>query len=314
MPTTTPERPFKALLKHHLIHDWLQNTTSFNSREAMRIDLQEFVESLKIQAIDDLTKIQRSDIMEWRDSMAGTKENPGFATRSIKRKLSTVSKFFESLCDAGFLKTNPFLGVERPKLSANEGTTAAISERQARDLLDAPNPDTLIGKRDRAILATFLFHALRRSELCNLQLKDLQEREGIKQFKILGKGEKERYIPIHPSAARRINDYWEALGNQSDKELPLFRSLSNNGKNASKALTPTAVYQLVLRYGEKVGIDISNFSPHSLRATAATNTLSNGEDIRRVQKWLGHATIQTTAMYDKRNNRPEDSPTYRVKY
>jgi integrase/recombinase XerD len=228
--------------------------------------------------------------------------------------MSTVSKFFEALCDDGFIETNPFLGVERPKLTANEGATAAINERQARDLLDSPDPDTLIGKRDRAILATFLYHALRRSELCQLRLKDLQEREGIKQFKVLGKGEKERYIPIHPSASRRINDYLQSVGNPEDKELPLFRSHSNNGKNTGKALTTTAVYQLVIHYGEKSGIDTSNFSPHSLRATAATNTLSNGEDIRRVQKWLGHATIQTTAMYDKRNNRPEDSPTYRVKY
>ncbi|MBF0593954.1 MAG: tyrosine-type recombinase/integrase [Candidatus Omnitrophica bacterium] len=314
MPTPAPESPFKAFLERPLIQDWLNNTTSPNTRDAMRVDLQAFLEALKVREIDDFSRIQRSDDMEWRDSMAGTKENPGFATRSIKRKMSTVAKFFEYLCDQGEVKENPFLGVERPKLTANEGTTAAIGERQARDLLDAPDSDTALGKRDRAILATFLFHALRRSELCGLRLKDIQEREGIKQFKILGKGEKERYIPIHPSAARRINDYLEAIGNPADKELPIFRSLSNNGKNAGKALTTTAVYQLVLRYGEKVGIDISNFSPHSLRATAATNTLSNGEDIRRVQKWLGHATIQTTAMYDKRNNRPEDSPTYRVKY
>ena len=140
-------------------------------------------------------------------------------------------------------------------------------------------------------------------------IRPFQEREGIKQFKILGKGEKQRYIPIHPSAAHRINDYLEAIGNPAEKDLPIFRSLGNNGKNISKALTHTAVYQLVIRYGEKAGFDTSNFSPHSLRATAATNTLSNGEDIRRVQKWLGHATIQIRAMYDKRNKRPEDSPT-----
>jgi integrase len=199
-------------------------------------------------------------------------------------------------------------------MTANEGATAAISEHQARNLLDAPDPKTLIGKRDRAILAVFLYHALRRSELCQLHLKDIQEREGIKQFKIHGKGDKERYIPIHPSAARRISEYLEALGNPSDKETPLFRSLSNNGKNSNKAISPIGVYNLVIRYGQKAGIDTSNFSPHSLRATAATNTLLNGEDIRKVQKWLGHATIQTTAMYDKRDNRPEDSPTYKVRY
>jgi site-specific recombinase XerD len=142
----------------------------------------------------------------------------------------------------------------------------------------------------------------------------LQLYPGIKQFKILGKGDKERYVPIHPSAIRRISEYLEALGNPTDKETPLFGSLSNNGKKAGKTISPIAVYDLVVRYGQKVGIEKGTFSPHSLRATAATNTLLNGEDIRKVQHWLGHASIQTTAMYDKRDHRAEDSPTFRVRY
>ena len=75
-----------------------------------------------------------------------------------------------------------------------------------------------------------------------------------------------------------------------------------------------AVYDLVVAYGLKVGIEKGNFSTHSLRATAATNALNNREDIRKVQQWLGHAAVQTTAMYEKRENRPEDSPTFRVRY
>jgi site-specific recombinase XerD len=79
-------------------------------------------------------------------------------------------------------------------------------------------------------------------------------------------------------------------------------------------MVPSGIYALVVKYGQKVGIDTSHFSPHSLRATAATNALIHGEDIRKVQHWLGHASIQTTAMYDKRDHRPEDSPTFRVRY
>ena len=91
-------------------------------------------------------------------------------------------------------------GVQRPKLATTEGATLIISESQARNLLEAPDPGTLKGKRDRAILATFLYHALRRAELCNLKVKDLQEREGVKQLKIFGKGSKERYVSAHPVA------------------------------------------------------------------------------------------------------------------
>lgn len=303
------QKPYTSLLEHDLIKYWLLNTPSFNTREAKRIDITHFIQGLSITSIDDFKKIKRSDIIDWRDSITSK-----YSNRSLKRKMSSMSKFFEHLCDEGILETNIVLGVERPKLTANEGSTSAISDFQAKDLLDAPDSKTLKGKRDRAILATFLFHALRRSELCQLQIKDIQEREGIKQFKIHGKGDKMRYVPIHPSALRRISEYLDALESIDNNEVALFRSLSNNGKNTGKPISPIAVYELVKKYGAQVGIDISNFSPHSLRATAATNTLLNGEDLRKVQKWLGHSNIQTTAMYDKRDNRPEDSPTYRVRY
>ena len=87
------------------------------------------------------------DIISWRDSLAKTKVKEGYAIRSVKRKLSSISKFFEFLCDENFVKINPVLGVERPKLKANEGVTQAISTQQAKDLLETPDPKTLKGKR-----------------------------------------------------------------------------------------------------------------------------------------------------------------------
>ena len=319
MPKTAKDIPITSVisfLEHDLIKLWLTNTTSLNTRAARKQDLVEFIFMFKITSMDDFKSIERADIIEWRDSLAKTKQKEGYAIRSIKRKLSTISKFFEFLCDEGFVVFNPVLGVERPKLKANEGATQSISSAQAKDLLEAPDQKTLKGKRDRAILATFLFHALRRSELCNLKIKDILEREGIKQLKILGKGEKERYVPLHPVAIKRIYEYLEASGPEhlNNKESALFKALSNNKKFSATGMTPIAVYNLVIRYGQKIGLDTSRFSPHSLRATAATNTLVNGEDIRKVQHWLGHASIQTTAMYDKRDHRAEDSPTFRVRY
>jgi len=310
MPKEPTKMAKNQLLGNDLIKYWLLNTTSANTRDAKRVDIEGFIYDNNIKSIDDFKKIKRKDIIDWRDIL--TKK---YSLRTTKRKMSMVSKFFEYLCDENLLSANVVIGVQRPKLTANEGATSAISNHQARDFLEAPDPKTLKGKRDRAILATFLFHGLRRSELCQLRLKDIQERDGIKQFKVLGKGDKERYIPIHPTAQRFIKEYLDEYGQQNDKETALFRSLSNNGKNTSdRIITPSAVYQIVKYYGGKVGIDLSNFSPHSLRATAATNTLLNGEDLRKVQQWLGHSSIQTTSMYDKRDNRPEDSPTYRVRY
>jgi len=315
MPPDEPKSHiFFALLDDPLVKNWLNNLISLASRTAKRQDLMNFISWFKIKSMEDIQNVKREDIINWRDAMLGPKDDRRYAIRTVKRNMATISKFLEMLCDNKILEINIVKGVERPKLNSTEGVTQAINAAQARDLLEAPDPKTLKGNRDRAILATFLFHALRRSELCNLKIKDILERDGIKQLKVLGKGDKERYIPVHPVAIARITDYLDACGHGGNKESPIFKSLSNNGSNTGRPMVPSGIYELVIKYGQKVGIDTSHFSPHSLRATAATNTLINGEDIRKVQHWLGHASIQTTAMYDKRDHRAEDSPTFRVRY
>ena len=96
--------------------------------------------------------------------------------------------------------------MKRPSVESYEGKTPALGDHQARALLDAPDATTLKGKRDRAILATLLYHALRRDELCKLKIKDFKhERRGVAHLKISGKGGKTRYVPLHPAASQRLN-------------------------------------------------------------------------------------------------------------
>ena len=211
---------FFALLDHPLVKTWMNNTLSPASREAKRQDLTNFISWFKIKSMEDIKTINRDDIIKWRDAMLGPKDDQRYAIRTVKRHMATISKFIEMLRDNKILENNVVQGVERPKLNSAEGATAIISSTQANDILDAPNPKTLKGKRDRAILATFLFHALRRSELCNIKIKDIQEREGIKQFRIFGKGSKERYVPCHPVAITRINDYLSASVHGYDQNAP----------------------------------------------------------------------------------------------
>ena len=170
---------FFALLDHPLVKTWMNNTLSPASRSSKQQDLMGFISCFKLKTMEDIQKIKRDDIINWRDAMIGPKDDPRYAIRTVKRRMATISKFLEMLCDNKILKINVVQGVERPKLNTTEGATAIISGSQANNLLDAPEPKTLKGKRDRAIIATFLFHALRRSELCGLKIKDIQEREGI---------------------------------------------------------------------------------------------------------------------------------------
>jgi integrase/recombinase XerD len=207
----------------------------------------------------------------------------------------------------------PVKGVKRPPVESYLGKTSALGDHQARKLLDAPEADTLKGKRDRAILSTLLYHALRRDELCKLRVKDFKhERRGVAHLKVSGKGGKTRYVPLHPATSGLIVDYLEAAGHGIDDAGALFRPIHNNRiDGAQKAITPDAIYKIVRAYSGALGFEIG---AHALRATAATNALEHQADIATVQEWLGHANIATTKIYDHRQTRPEDSPTFKVAY
>ncbi|MFM7293360.1 MAG: tyrosine-type recombinase/integrase [Burkholderiales bacterium] len=129
-------------------------------------------------------------------------------------------------------------------------------------------------------------------------------------------GGKERFNPLHPSAAERINDYLVANGHAADKDGALFRPIRNNvGGTLDSALTPQSIYATVVKqYMDKIGVKGERIGPHALRATAATNALDHEADIAKVQEWLGHANIATTKIYDRRRTRPDDSPTFKVSY
>jgi integrase/recombinase XerD len=198
-------------------------------------------------------------------------------------------------------------------LHPRAGATPALGDDQARQLLTAAETETLKAKRDRAVLSTLLFHALRREELTKLKVKDFnQARRGVPHLKVSGKGEKTRYLPLHPGSNQLIHDYLEAAGHGADENGALFRPIRNNRSGRlDKALTPNGVYALVRIYSAQLGFEIA---PHALRATAAANALDHQADIANVQEWLGHANIATTRIYDHRKTRPEDSPTFKVNY
>jgi integrase/recombinase XerD len=149
----------------------------------------------------------------------------------------------------------------------------------------------------------------------------MHRREGVMHFQVRGKGRKGkkiRFVAVGPLAQRLIEDYLDAAGHRADLEGPLFRPVKNNSTGLlAKPLNPQSLYEsIVLHYARKVGItdDTHGFCVHSLRATVATNSLQNGADIAEVQQWLGHANVSTTRLYNKRRSRPEDSPTFKVRY
>ena len=254
-------------------------------------------------------------MIAWRDDLAQRLGPKGkkLGKTTVRHRLTALSALYNYLCDKNAVHLNPCRGVKRPTVTNNRGKTPAISARQAHELLAAPSKDNLKSKRDRAILATLLYHGLRRSELCKLRVQDYRYQiEGVPHLAVQGKGDKDRYIALHDLAADLIDDYLDAAGHGDDDGGALFRPLRNSrGTGMENAITPDGVYKLVRHYSATLGVKIR---AHSLRATAATSALNHDADLAKVQEWLGHANISTTRLYDKRDSRPQDSPTFKVSY
>jgi site-specific recombinase XerD len=294
--------------------EWFANIDNEQTRRAYRKDVKEFSGFIGIAAPQEMRQITRAHVIAWRRQL----EARNLAPATIRRKLSAISSLFDYLCEKNAVTHNPVNGVKRPAANNNEGSTPALSDAQARKLLDAPPQESLKGKRDRAILATLLYHGIRREELCKLKAQDIQSREGVQHFRIYGKGGKIRFVPLQPKAQRLIENYLMEAGHKHDLKGPLFRPVKNNRtKTLNRPLNPNSVYRnIVKKYGQDTGlnIEVNGLCVHAMRATAATNALAHEADISKVQEWLGHANVSTTRLYDRRKTRPEDSPTFRVKY
>lgn len=289
--------------------EWFANIDNKATRRAYKNALQDFMAFTGIVQPDEFRIVTRAHVIAWRDDLV----RRAMSATTIRHRLSALASLFEHLCDSNAVTHNPVKGVKRPAVETYEGKTPALGDHQARQLLEAPGDVSVKGKRDRAMLATLLYHALRRDELCRLKVKDFkQERRGVPHLKVSGKGGKTRYVPLHPAASGLVLDYLEEAGHGGEDAGALFRPLHNSRVEGSqKALTPDAVYKLVRGYSAALGFEIG---AHALRATAATNALDHHADIAKVQEWLGHANIATTRIYDHRKTRPEDSPTFKVAY
>jgi site-specific recombinase XerD len=295
--------------------EWFRNIRSPATRRAYENAFRDFMQFTGIKRPEEFRGITRAHVIAWRDELGDRvlSNGEGLSGTTIRHRLAALSSLYQYLCDKNAVTQNPFKGVKRPRVETEEGKTPALGDHQARKLLKAPDEQSLKGIRDRAILATLLYHGLRRDELCKLKVRDYkQERRGAPHVKVIGKGEKIRYIPLHGVAGDLIDEYLVKAGHREDHTGALFRPFRDSrGGGRRKGITPDGVYKSVRTYSALLGFEIG---AHSLRATAATNALDHDADIAKAQEWLGHANIATTRIYDHRKTRPEDSPTFKIAY
>ena len=209
---------------------------------------------------------------------------------SQARYLSTLRRFYRWQVGRGRIVSDPTLKLANPSLPSR--LPKVMSEKQVESLLDAPDLDTPLGLRDRAMLETIYATGLRVSELVNLKLHEVGLADGV--LRALGKGSKERLVPLGQLAIDWITRYLHEArpeilhGQQSDALFVTARG---------GAMTRQAFWQLIKRYALVAGIAPARLSPHVLRHAFATHLLNHGADLRVVQLLLGHADISTTQIY-----------------
>lgn len=212
-----------------------------------------------------------------------------YARSTVARRLSAVRSLFRYLATEGIVASDPSSVISSPKVPST--LPRIVPTQDLRLLLDAPSADTPIGRRDRALLELLYATGLRVSEACSLQLSGLDLSQG--QVTVMGKGSKERTVPVHRFACVRLRDYLAsgrpALAKPSS---PGTVFLSARGMKMSE----DSVRHMFKRHLSQVGAS-GALSPHALRHTFATHMLEAGADLRSVQELLGHVALSTTQIY-----------------
>lgn len=283
MPGANPDLDRqKAGIDRFLDALWMERGLSDNTLGAYRNDLYAFAEwqhrrgnTLELTTAGDLNTYL---------ALQGRR-----SSRSTARRLSSLRRLFQYLSREGLIRSDPTLNIESPRLGRPLPRT--LTEAEVESLLGAPNTATRLGMRDRTMLEVLYATGLRVSELVNLRLDQVNLRQGV--VRVIGKGDKERLVPLGEEAADWLIRYIREVRAdffRGDPDATLFPS------NRGKPLTRQTFWHAIKRYAMAAGID-KPLSPHVLRHAFATHLLNHGADLRVVQMLLGHSDISTTQIY-----------------
>lgn len=311
-----------------LFEAWIRRRRSPHTQRAYRQDVMGLVQFLDLDWSTEsyrLLMVTVQDVQGYRDML----REKDAAPKTLNRRIASVSGFYKYLAAAAAELRLP-ITVPNPahaQFIARESTdpreeTRALSASRARQLMGYPTGDSVIEYRDRAILKFYLYSGARLATGCRLKVSDFHQEDDATTIRLHEKGDKRRTIGLHYVAAQAIGEYIEAAGITSG---PLFRPRLNprSRKLANRSMDPTTMYRVIESYLEKLPGAMKAlahpdgritqsciYTPHSIRATAATLLLDASIDIRKVQDLLGHRHVTTTQIYDKRRRTTAESASH----
>jgi integrase/recombinase XerD len=266
-------------------HLAVERNLSKNTLESYQRDIKKLVDFVVERGRDDFNQISSLDLVEF----LRTVNQVGLSIRSQARLMSALRTCFRFLESEDICSQDPTSDIEMPKMGKKLPEFLSIQEVEA--LLAIPSLDTPKGLRDRAMIETLYATGLRVSELIGLKVDSIDRRLGV--VRTLGKGRKERLVPLGDSALMAINQY---LQEGREQLLKSRRSPVLFVTARAKGMTRQGFWKNLKKYAILAGIR-TEISPHKLRHSFATHLLENGADLRSVQAMLGHADISTTEIY-----------------
>lgn len=279
------------ILMDYLHYLKVERGLSENTINSYGIDLKLFLEYLRENEIPSFKQVNKEVIVNYMQS----EKNNNKANSSILRSVSSLRKFFQYLAQEKIIEKDPMLLIDTPK--KKQHLPQVLTKDEVEKLLRSPNTGQVLGLRDRVMLELMYATGLRISEIINLKLEDLHLTMGTLQT--LGKGHKERIVPVGDEAIKWVNRYLEeARPKLLKQKRSNYLFLNFHGNN----LTRQGVWKNLKAEVRKAGIQ-KNITPHTLRHSFATHILENGADLRIVQELLGHADISTTQIYTHLSNK-----------
>lgn len=264
----------------------LEKNASSNTIDSYRRDLQRYVDHLEGSSVTALGSVQGEHISNYLRALSGA----GLSPRSVARNLSAIKGFYKFLVGERIVRKNPTLTIEPPKRSRT--LPDVLSPQEVQRILDQPDTQQPLSLRDKAILETLYATGIRVSELTGLKQSDLQLELGV--VRVMGKGSKERIVPVGSSARTWIKKYRSSVRPKLVKRSRSHDAVFLNARG--KPLTRMAVWNIVRGYTRMAGIT-KQVHPHTFRHSFATHLLEGGADLRAVQEMLGHSDIGTTQIY-----------------
>ena len=282
-----------------------------------------YVQAIKEFFGKDLCNITIEDMQAVTPEMANKYAmnllNNGLKRTSINRKLSALHSFYKFLCrrSVGIMTYNPFDSDEGcirfKNAQKNYIAKRALVADEVKTMFDLAKMDnSIIGVRDLLVLELLATTGMRRAEICEIKIGDIQLKQGVYAINIVGKGNKERIIVASNEVMGIINKYMNMRGiTMKDKDEYLLVSHANR-KSGSGKVSTNMIYRIVKHYAELADIDPDTISPHTLRHTFATQCIGMGTPIQDVQQLMGHASINTTELYNHSFNIINNNPAEKL--